>query len=117
MHRDTIPTQQMHAASPIVTRGSCCTKSFAEFDGIYERYRSLEQLVAPLCAAHKRRIVIDTCYVLISKDKTILRHREKILLHTSMFVCFIVGGAFGLKQVGRLATTWHLFSNKIFSNR
>ena len=33
MHRDKIPPQRMHAACRIVTRGSCCTKRFAEFNG------------------------------------------------------------------------------------
>ena len=33
MHRDEIPPQRMHAACRIVTRGSCCTKRFAEFNG------------------------------------------------------------------------------------
>ena len=51
MHRDRIPPQRMHAACRIVTRGSCCTKRFAEFDGNCESFCSLEQLVASLCAA------------------------------------------------------------------
>ena len=33
MHRDRIPPQRMHAAYRIVTRGSCCTKRFAAFNG------------------------------------------------------------------------------------
>ena len=33
MHRDKIPPQLMHVACRIVTRGSCCTKRFAEFSG------------------------------------------------------------------------------------
>ena len=36
MHRDKIPSQQIHAACSIVARGSCCTKRFAEFNGSYE---------------------------------------------------------------------------------
>ena len=51
MHRDKIPPQRMHAACRIVTRGSCCTKRFAEFNGNCESFCSLEQLVASLCAA------------------------------------------------------------------
>ena len=46
MHRDKIPPQRMHAACRIVTRGSCCAKRFAEFNGNCESYCSLEQLVA-----------------------------------------------------------------------
>ena len=42
MHRDKIPPQRMHAACRIVTRGSCCTKRFAEFNGNCEIYYSLE---------------------------------------------------------------------------
>ena len=53
MHRDKIQPQRIHAAYRIVTRGSCCTKRFAEFNGNCESYRSLEQLVASLCAAHE----------------------------------------------------------------
>ena len=41
----------MHAACRIVTRGSCCAKRFAEFNGNRESYCSLEQLVASLSAA------------------------------------------------------------------
>ena len=51
MHRDKIPPQRMHAACRIVTRGSCCIKRFAEFNGNCESYDSLEQLVALLSAA------------------------------------------------------------------
>ena len=49
--RDRIPPQRMHAAYRIVTRGSCCTKRFAEFNDNCESFCSLEQLVASLCAA------------------------------------------------------------------
>ena len=52
VHRDKIPPQRIHAAC-IVTRGSCCTKHFAEFNGNCESYCSLEQPVASLCAAHE----------------------------------------------------------------
>ena len=51
MHRDKIPPQRMHAACRIVTRGSCFTKHYAEFNGNCESYCSLEQLVASLSAA------------------------------------------------------------------
>ena len=33
MHRDKVLPQRMHAACRIVTRGSCCTKRFAGFNG------------------------------------------------------------------------------------
>ena len=57
MHGDKIPPQRMHAAYRIVTRGSCCTKRFAEFNGNCESYCSLEQLVASLCAADERNLL------------------------------------------------------------
>ena len=56
MHRDKIPPQRMHAACHIVTRGSCCAKRFAEFNGNCESCCSLEQLVASLSAADWTRI-------------------------------------------------------------
>ena len=73
--------KRMHAACRIMTRGSCCTKNFAEFDGNCESYCSLEQLVTPVCAAHKG-IAFDFCYALISEDK---RHRKELLVQTSRF--------------------------------
>ena len=42
MHRDKIPPQRMHTACRIVTRGSCCAKRLAEFNGNCESYCSLE---------------------------------------------------------------------------
>ena len=68
MHRDRIPPQRMHAACRIVTRGSCCAKRFAEFNGNCESYCCLEQLVASLSAvvvvvvvdSHIQRIVLAT---------------------------------------------------------
>ena len=60
MHRDRIPPQQIHAACRIVTRGSCCTKRFAEFNGNCESFCSLEQLVASLCAADEGRSASGT---------------------------------------------------------
>ena len=50
VHRDKIPPQRMHAACRIVTRGSCCAKRFAEFNGNSESFCRLEQLVASLSA-------------------------------------------------------------------
>ena len=60
MHRDRIPPQRMHAACRIVTRGSCCTKRFAEFNGNCESFCSLEQLVASLCAADEGKYASGT---------------------------------------------------------
>ena len=60
MHRDRIPPQRMHAACRIVTRGSCCTKRFAEFNGNCESFCSLEQLVASLCAADEGKSASGT---------------------------------------------------------
>ena len=60
MHGDKIPPQRMHAACLIVTRGSWCIKRFAEFNGNCEKYCSLEQLVASLCAAHVERSASGT---------------------------------------------------------
>ena len=60
MHRDRIPSQRTHAACRIVTRGSCCTKRFAEFNGNCESFCSLEQLVASLCAADEGKSASGT---------------------------------------------------------
>ena len=60
MHRGKIPPQRMHPACHIVTRGSCCTKRFAEFNDNCESFCSLEQLVASLCAADEAKSVSDT---------------------------------------------------------
>ena len=60
MHRDRIPPQRMHAACRIVTRGSCCTKRFVEFNGNCESFCSLEQLVASLCAADEGKSASGT---------------------------------------------------------
>ena len=63
MHRDKIPPQRMHAACRIVTRGSCCTKRFAEFSGNNcESFCNLEQLVASLSAADERKYAAGTCH-------------------------------------------------------
>ena len=60
MRRDRIPPQRMHAACRIVTRGSFCTKRFAEFNGNCESFCSLEQLVASLCAADEGKSASGT---------------------------------------------------------
>ena len=76
MHRDRIPPQRMHAACRIVTRGSCCTKRFAEFNGNCESFCSLEQLVASLCAADEGKY--SSGYV-SSEDR---RQLHKLLVQT-----------------------------------
>ena len=63
MHRDKIPPQRMHAACRIVTQGSCCAKSFAEFNGNCESYCSLEQLVASLPVADEGKSAAGTYYL------------------------------------------------------
>ena len=50
----------MHAACRIVTRGSCCTKRFAEFNGNCESYCSLEQLIASLSVADEGKSASGT---------------------------------------------------------
>ena len=60
MHGDKIPPQRMYAVCRIVTRGSCCTKRFAEFNGNCASYCSLEQLVASLSAADERKSAAGT---------------------------------------------------------
>ena len=63
MHRDKIPPQRMHAACRIVTRGSCCAKRFAGFNGNCESYCSLEQLVASLSTANEGNSAAGTYHL------------------------------------------------------
>ena len=60
MHRDKIPPQRMNAECRIVTRGSRCTKRFAEFNGNCENHCSLEQLVSSLSAADEGKSAAGT---------------------------------------------------------
>ena len=60
MRRAKIPSQRIYAACRIVTRGSCCTKRFAEFNGNCESYCILEQLIASLHAAHEGKSASGT---------------------------------------------------------
>ena len=77
MHRDKIPSQRMHAACRIVTRGSCCVKRFAEFNGnCCESYCSLEQLVASLSAADEGKAAAGTYHPKI-ESYYIRRHLYK----------------------------------------
>ena len=81
MHRDKILPQRMHAACRAVTRGSCCTKRFAEFNGYCESYCSLEQLVASLSAADERKSAAGTYH---PKTEKRLLH-QKTLVQTTRF--------------------------------
>ena len=76
MHRDKIPPQRIHAARRIVTRGLCCAKRFAEFNGNCESYCSLEQLVASLSAVDEGKSAAGT-YHLKAEGYYIRRHLYK----------------------------------------
>ena len=92
MHRDKIPPQRMHAACRIVTRGSCCTKRFAEFNGNCESYyRSLEQLVASLSTADEGKSAAGRYHPKTEKATT---PEDTCTNHP---VCCIVGSARGLE--------------------
>ena len=89
MHRDKIPPQRMHAAY-IVTRGLCCTKRFAEFNG----------------NTVKANVVWNSwsrCYALQMRENLLpvrIIRRQKATPEdtcTDHPVCCIVGGALGLK--------------------
>ena len=90
-HRDKIPPQRMHAACRIVTRGSCCAKRFAEFNGKCESYCSLEQLVASLSAANKGKSAAGTYH---PKTEGYSTSEHTCTDHP---VCCIVGVALGLE--------------------
>ena len=79
MHRDKIPPQRMHAACRIVTRGSYFTKRFAEFNGSYGSYCSLERLVASSSAADEGKSAAGTYH-----PKAELLH-QKTLVQTTRF--------------------------------
>ena len=88
-------TTKIHAACSIVTRRSCCTKRFAEFNGNRESYCSLEQLVALLCAAHEGKSASGTYHPKTegcTPENTCTNHQ----------ICCIVGGALGLEYAGSL---------------
>ena len=96
MHRDKIPPQRMHAAYRIVTRGSCCTKRFAEFNGSScESYCSLEQLIASLSAPDEGRSAAGTYQrVYIIRRQKATTPEDTCTNHP---VCCIVGSALGLE--------------------
>ena len=95
MHRAKIPPQRMPVACIIVTRGSCCTKRFAEFNGNCESYCSLEQLVASLSATDEGKSAAVT-YNLKTEGYYTRRHLYKP--PGSLYS----GGALGLELVSSL---------------
>ena len=111
MHRDKIPPQRMHAACRIVTRGSCCTKRFAEFNGNCESYCSLEQLVASLSAADEEKSAAGTYYPKTESYYT----RRHLYKPPGLLYC----GGCSWTRINRqpiVAITWH-FSHQTLSNR
>ena len=103
MHRDKIPPQQMHVACRIVTRGSCCAKRFAEFNGNCEIYCSLEQLVASLSAVDEGKSAAGT-YHPETEGYYIRRHLYK---PAGLLYC---GGCTWTRISWQpiIAITWHL---------
>ena len=83
MHRDKIPPQRMHAACRIVTRGSCCAKRLAEFNGNCESYCSLEYLVASLSAVDEGNL-LPVRIIRRQKATTYLVH-QKTFVQTTRF--------------------------------
>ena len=90
MHRDKIPPQRMHAACRILTRGSSCTKRFAEFNGNCESYCSLEQLVASLSAVDEKNLLPVR---IIRRQKATTSENTC----TNHLVCCVEGSALGLE--------------------
>ena len=100
IHRDKIPPQRIHAACRIVTRGSCCTKRFAEFNGNCETYCSLEQLVTSLSAADEGKSAAGTYH-----PKTEGYTRRHFYKHPA---CCIVGCTWTrISRQPIIAITWH----------
>ena len=96
-----IPPQQIHAACSIVSRGSCCTKRFAEFNGNCESYCSLEQLVALLCAAHEGKLASGTYH-----PKTESYTKRDLYTPPDLLYC----GGCTWTRISRqptIAITWH----------
>ena len=102
MHRDKIPTQRMHAACRIVTRGSCCAKRFAEFNGNCESYCSLEQLVASLFAADEGKPAAGTYH---PKTEGYYYTRRHLYKPPGLLYC----GGCTWSRISRqlIAITWH----------
>ena len=91
MRGDKIPPQRMHAACRIVTRGSCCAKRLAGFNGNYESCCSLEQLVASLSTTDERGNLLA---VRITRRQKSTAPKDTCTNHP---VCCIVGSALGLE--------------------
>ena len=110
MHRDKIPPQRMHAACRTVTRGSCCTKRFTEFNGNCESYCSLEQLVASLSAADEGKSAPGTYHPKTEGYYT-RRHSTK---PTGLLHC----GECTWVRISRqpiIAITWHFSQQTLLS--
>ena len=110
VHRDKIPPQRMHAACRIVTRGSCCTNRFAEFNSNCERCCNLEQLVASLCAAHEGKSASGTYHLKTEGYTRIYLYKPPDLLYC---------GECTWTKISRQPTitiTWHL-SQQTLPNR
>ena len=101
MHRDKIPPQRMHEARRNVTRGSCCTKRFAEFNGNCESYSSLEQLVASLCAAHEGKPASGTYH-----SKTQVYTRRNLYRPPGLLYCRECTWT-RISRQPVIAITWH----------
>ena len=106
MHRDKFPPQRIHAACRIVTRGSCCAKRFAEFNGNNhcESYCSLEQLVASPSAVDEGKSAAGT-YHPKTEDYYTRRH---LFVQTTRFA--VLWGMLSWTRISRqpiIAITWH----------
>ena len=107
MHRDKIPPQQIHAACSIVARGSGCAKRFAEFDGNYESYCSLEQLVALLCAAHEGKSASGTYHPKTEGYTRRYLYRKPDLLYCEGCTWTRIS------RQSIIAITWHFFQQTL----
>ena len=102
MHRDKIPPQRMHASCRIVTRGSCCAKRFAEFNGNCESYCSLV-LVASLFAVDEGNLLPVR---IIRRQKATTYIRRHVYKPPGLLYC----GGCTWTRISRqpiIATTWH----------
>ena len=108
MYRDKISPQRMHAACRNVTRGSCCAKRFAEFNGKCESYCSLEQLVASLSAADEGKSAAGT-YHPKTESYYIRRHLYK---PPGLLYC---GGCTWtrISRQRHIAITWHFYQQTL----
>ena len=110
LHRDKIPPQRMHAPCRIATRGSCCAKRFAEFNGnTVKASCSLKQLVASLSAADEGKAAAGT-YHPKTEGYYIRRHLSK---PPGLLYC----GGYTWTRISRqpivIAITWHFFQQTL----